>query len=117
MSQYLNKDEVIAAFEWGDADVCEDFGGAYGCSEFGFSRAAIQKILDQIPAADVAPVVHAQWEHIGIVKKIGPIYPHCSACGIVSAAYRSQWEGLQGPWKYCPNCGAKMDGGKNGATD
>lgn len=64
------------------------------------------------PAADVAPVVHGRWERIGIRGRKGlPIYPCCSACGIVSAAYRSEWEGLRGAWNYCPNCGAKMDGG------
>lgn len=99
MSQYLNKDEVIAAFEWGDADVCEDFGGAYGFSEFGFSRAAIQKILDQIPAADVAPVVHGRW----INPKSG--YLSVSQCSICKACHPTSMDGL----KYCPNCGAIMN--------
>lgn len=68
-------------------------------------------VEDELPAADVAPVLHGRWERIGIKGRKGlPIYPCCSACGIVSAAYRSEWEGLRGAWKYCPNCGARMDG-------
>ena len=66
-------------------------------------------LIDDCPAADVAPVRHGQWERIGIIGRKGlQIYPCCSACGMVSAAYRSEWEGLRGAWKFCPNCGAKM---------
>lgn len=68
----------------------------------------------KIPIADVAPVRHGRWERIGIKgRKALSIYPCCSACGMASAAFRSEWEGLRGPWKYCPNCGAKMDGKSN----
>ena len=70
--------------------------------------------LMKIPAADVAPVVHGRWERTKMTeaRKGLPIYPRCSACGMVSAAYRSEWEGLRGAWKYCPSCGARMDGGE-----
>ena len=66
--------------------------------------------IDSEQAADAAPVRHGRWVRIGIKGRKGlPIYPCCSVCGIVSAAFRSEWEGLRGPWKFCPNCGAKMD--------
>lgn len=69
-----------------------------------------KKTIDNIPAADVAPVRHGLWVRIGIKGRKGlPIYPCCSVCGIVSAAFRSEWEGLRGPWKFCPNCGCRMD--------
>ena len=103
MAEYIDKDRAYQTL----AD--EPFFFYFDRDEIVFP------VLAAMPAADVAPVVHGRWDHIWIVKKIGPIYPHCSACGIVSAAYRSQWEGLQGPWKYCPNCGAIMDGGDSDA--
>ena len=67
--------------------------------------------IEKTPTIEAEPVKHGRWERIGIKGQKGlPIYPCCSACGMVSAAYRSEWEGLRGPWKYCPNCGARMDG-------
>ena len=59
------------------------------------------KILNQFPGADVAPVRHGRWE-------CGKPFPVCG---------RDRFEGLDADiwadWEppYCPNCGAKMDGG------
>ena len=54
-----------------------------------------EKAINATPAADVAPVVHAQW--IGNVCDF-----YCSACGIYQSLY-------VGRTKYCPRCGAKME--------
>lgn len=66
-------------------------------------------ILD-IPAADVAPVKHGHWAE----KKssgLGGIWDYyfvCNVCGgnTPNKAY------IIAP-DYCPNCGAKMDGGED----
>lgn len=50
MAEYITKEAIIEAFEWGDADVVENYGD--GCI-FGFSREAIKNIINSIPAADV----------------------------------------------------------------
>lgn len=58
------------------------------------------EMFDEIPAADVAPVVHGVWV---CVNKIDPISGYrCSKCR------RRVGFDLT---PYCPNCGAKMDGG------
>ena len=57
MAEYITKEAAIEAFEWGDADVIEDYGD--GC-DFGFSRGAIKSAISSIPAADVAPVVRCE---------------------------------------------------------
>ena len=59
-----------------------------------------------LPAADVAPVRHGQWE-----KQSG-LYS-CSECG-KTCPYDVQADVIE-YWtcNYCPNCGAKMDGGDN----
>ena len=62
------------------------------------------KLIDEIPAADVAPVHHGQWE-----KQSG-LYS-CSECG-KTCPYDVQADVIE-YWacNYCPHCGAKMDGG------
>lgn len=58
----------------------------------------------RLPAADVAPVRHGRWE-----KQRG-IYS-CSECGM-TCPYDVQADVIE-YWacNYCPNCGAKIDGG------
>ena len=58
-------------------------------------------ILD-IPAADVSPVKHGHW-----VKEKSDvlIHWHCSVCK--NCYYLDEPNA-----NYCPNCGAKMDGGE-----
>ena len=50
-------------------------------------------ILAEIPTANLAPVVHGEWIEGKNLEK-------CSLCGK---------KGFP-DWKYCPSCGAKMDG-------
>lgn len=108
MAEYIERDALMLRIKEIHCAGCDSYNGLR-------CRAClVDDALDYIdsePAADVAPVLHGRWERIGIKGRKGlPIYPCCSACGRVSAAYRSEWEGLRGPWKYCPNCGARMDG-------
>ena len=51
------------------------------------------------PVADVAPVWHGRWD-----DSYDGITPYCTVCG---CSHRLM---VRTP-KYCPNCGAKMDGG------
>lgn len=60
MAEYITKEAAIQTFEWGEADVIEDYGD--GCN-FGFSRGIIKRAINAIPATDVAPVVHGRWMH------------------------------------------------------
>lgn len=59
--------------------------------------------INMIPAADVAPVVHGRWVMLG---KRATVFK-CSACNKVDPYI----------YGYCPNCGAKMDGGVDRAAD
>ena len=57
-------------------------------------------MIEDMPAADVAPVIHARWE------KRGSSW-YCTHCGI---GYRITCGNIPASrHKYCPNCGAKMD--------
>lgn len=70
----------------------------------------VMAILETIPAADVAPVVHGRWEgritsaFYGLDDFGEPIYRdatfyRCSICSRKSAIKE----------KFCPSCGAMMD--------
>lgn len=61
-------------------------------------------IISEIPAADVAPVVHGRWVHDGRRIESGIDWCHCSECG--------KSDNFCTRTNYCPNCGAKMDGGE-----
>ena len=64
--------------------------------------------LHYAPAEEVAPVVHGRWM-IAVCKRrrVAPVADDmiCSAC-------KQATERLDGiSFLYCPNCGARMDGG------
>jgi hypothetical protein len=59
--------------------------------------------IARLPAADAAPVRHGRWErHTDVLGKKIDDYWYCSECSGCNEFRRSC---------YCPNCGAKMDGG------
>ena len=68
------------------------------------------RLLDITPTADVAPVRHGHWQ-------ITDAYPHnvyCSECHTKYAqTHWAVWEDGSMPRRYCPNCGARMDGDEN----
>ena len=64
-------------------------------------------ILDRLPAADVVEVVHGEWIEGAEHFTNGFYEAECSVCG----NYIRWNEGNSGEWNFCPNCGAKMDGG------
>lgn len=73
-------------------------------AEIGNKRRAEYKIV-KMPA-DVAPVVHGRWNSMdGYKTRVV-----CSECGWDVPEYGKFYS-------YCPNCGAKMDGGDSDAAD
>ena len=70
---------------------------------FGFDAVEILYEVHYMPAADVVPVVHGRWiEERSQFTQSGK-RAMCTRCD-----KRIEW--LGNPLKYCPNCGAKMDG-------
>lgn len=97
MAEYIEREALLT-------DICNDMCGLKytGVCE----NCRVVALIADTPAADVVPVVHGVW---GRVNKIDPISGYrCSKCRrIVGFALTP----------YCPNCGAKMDGGDNDAAD
>lgn len=56
-------------------------------------------MIEDAPTADVAEVKHGEWRQVRCGDT--PLYA-CSECG------KNEYMQL----RYCPNCGAKMDGGE-----
>nr|DAU67435.1 MAG TPA: hydrogenase/urease nickel incorporation protein [Caudoviricetes sp.] len=89
MAEYIEREALIAEFK--------RLGlGENGLVERVFAE-GVYTVIEAIPAADVAPVVHAYW----IPCDNGGYF--CSNCD-KRAGFRFDLE-------YCPRCGAKMDGG------
>lgn len=95
MTEYITKEQVLEAIK--------------GKMWPGELEAAIKAI----PSADVAPVVHGEW-----IGTWGDGYANgfivyeefeCSRCGCV---HHADGEPM---WDYCPQCGARMDGGVENA--
>ena len=67
-----------------------------------------QEIVKDIPTADVVEVKHGEW-----VSKWSNIsnslHEYCSSCGALEPHVLATNKEHS---NYCPNCGAKMDGGK-----
>ena len=65
----------------------------------------VKAMLEDLPTIDAAPVVHGRWTFggDGIIQ--------CSLCEMT---YPSQGAFKKAfyPMHYCPNCGARMDGGE-----
>ena len=62
------------------------------------------KILNQFPGADVAPVRHGRWLPQVV---LGQKAWDCSECKTLGSPH----------WKWCPVCGAMMDGGAIDGTE
>ena len=84
MSGYIRDDGINALYEQAD----DDGWWVATASELG-------TLINSFCAADVAPVVHGTW----LLRE-----SKCSVCGDIP-----EYEYDIRPFKYCPNCGAKMD--------
>lgn len=65
------------------------------------TMADVKRVVADVPAADVAPVVHGRWIHDGHRINGGIDWCHCSECG--------KSDNFCARTNYCPSCGAKMD--------
>lgn len=73
-------------------------------SSLTMTRSGLIDSISKLPAADVAPVRHGLWVHEHISE--GYAWVMCSECEAVIHKIL-----INKRLNYCPNCGAKMDGG------
>ena len=68
------------------------------------AKKLIRNIVSCTPASDVAPVRHGRWIDKGE-------YAVCTECDGLSGTQYDGVEPIPLTTQFCPNCGAKMDGG------
>ena len=96
-----------------------NYCGVEGCCPKG-GCAEYQKI-SKLPTVEAVEVVHASWIDEFGGKYANPKYI-CSNCTL-KALYKEKldvlgnWQTVQALTDYCPNCGAKMDGDGNVASE
>lgn len=61
----------------------------------------VLEYAENLPSADVAPVLHGRWMDVKEKRLYGDHYFLCSRC--------KSRNGSMIPFNYCPNCGARMD--------
>ena len=96
MAEYIEREAVVK--------IAERYGLTNG-SALGRHTGIADCIASEIkatPVADVAPVVHGRWGMGRFNLETGDYEEQCIRCRNFSKEYGKP---------YCPNCGAKMDGG------
>lgn len=94
MTEYISREAVLQKFL--------ERGSGY------IDMLTMKTMVDEIPVADVQPVVHGKWETHDVVKvlcdgKTLDGFCQCEACGDVFPLAYSEFN-------FCPYCGARMDG-------
>ena len=69
-------------------------------------QAVVRNFLARLPKVDAVEVVHAYWTGSRFNPMTDEYEEYCSNCCAWSSEYGKP---------YCPNCGAKMDGGNEDA--
>lgn len=92
--EYISREAALKYIKSEQCGTCSDIGLCGNCAVL-----VAVKLLEKVPAADVAEVVHGRWKK---VQKTGSTW-ECSACGVKVGAF------LAGCSQYCYCCGARMD--------
>ena len=67
-----------------------------------------RKLIEDAPTVDAVEVVHGNW----ILERTPDGKPYCFHCSVCDDDFH--YIGVSTAYRYCPNCGAKMDGDGNG---
>lgn len=104
MDEFISREATIKRIKEVYCVGCNSYHGVR-CRACGTGDAI--DMIEDAPAADVAPVVHGRW--VTHYRSGTPV-----AEGYVSTCC-DMWNNRKS--NYCPNCGAKMDGGVDHEAD
>jgi len=119
MARYIDADKLQEEFNRAQISIHHhgrEFSDAfYHNGELATLWYRVEQMLGDIPTADVAEVRHGEWieeqaQHVVYRLKNRAFWVKytCPFCGKKNGRYKSN---------YCPNCGARMDGGNNDQTN
>lgn len=107
MAEYIKKSAAICVAEKYGCDNGSSLGIHSGLAD------CIASEIDALPAADVAPVLHGSW-----LNFYGDFSTaECDICAVLyevspdESPRKEFFDAFKEFYKFCPNCGAKMDGG------
>lgn len=107
MAEYIKKSAAICVAEKYGCDNGSSLGIHSGLAD------CIASEIDALPAADVAPVLHGSW-----LNFYGDFSTaECDICAEIyevspdESPRKEFFDEFKEIYKFCPNCGAKMDGG------
>lgn len=105
MDDYIRREDVLdIAMQY-----CPDDDGS--CSKADVDPREMLDEIEALPSADVQPVKHGRWI-IDYAEGTKIYHAHCSECN------KEPDRNIGGDYyidklsDFCPNCGARMDGGK-----
>ena len=91
MAEYINREEAYEDFEKCNSENPK------------WTPSRVKTLISRQKAADVFPVRHGRWIETGYA--CGETEYQCSECK------ETEWRTSASRLKYCPFCGAMMDGG------
>ena len=101
MAEYITRMSAVAVVKRYEFEKCPEYMQDWATK---LKRAILDDLTEDLmnlPAADVAPVVHGRWENNDDYDA-----SVCSSC-------QTMWNNLYNDtyrFSFCPNCGARMDG-------
>ena len=114
MPEYIEREAVSNEIDdttWYHISCQKNLAEGAACEADALYKATdIYNVIKSAPIADVQEIKHGEWKSFDSEDTLYGSY-YCSACA------HGQDIGMVIPltteFKYCPNCGAKMDGGTN----
>ena len=113
MAEYIEREALrnsVESIDWYNVYKGKLTAGAPNTENALYKASSIYAVIDNAPAADVAEVVHGRWYMLDDCANAGL---YCSACG--RRVHREEFAYKKLRSKYCPHCGARMDGGADHA--
>lgn len=109
MSDLISRSALIEALRKDEEDVYSHVFSHVECDEIDRLSMDLEQFINNQPTIEAIPVVHGEWvDNTGCLDSVRQY--KCSNCGKKPITNMNYVRMLT---NFCPNCGAKMDGGRN----